>query len=53
MERAAELDRREREIELGQQVQAQAERELAELCRLSAFEVRRQTDSLNARLREI
>jgi hypothetical protein len=53
MERAAELDRREREIELREQVQAQAERELAESRRLSAFEVRRQTDALNARLREL
>ncbi len=52
-ESAAELDRREQEIALREQGQVQAERELAESRRLSAFEVRRQTDALNARLREL
>ncbi len=42
---AAELDRREQEIALREQGQVQAERELAESRRLSAFEVRRQTDA--------
>jgi hypothetical protein len=52
-DRTAEFERREQELATRESVQVQAERELAESRRLSAFEVRRQTDALNARLREL